>query len=447
MTVSLDRVRRPRHRGVIRLHHGPWRSGWAARVAWLVLLAVMPPLVASCARVPESRWWKGNLHTHSLWSDGDDYPEMVVDWYKRHGYTFVALSDHNVLAAGERWVEVTDYAGGVANLDAYVARFGRDWVEEREEKGQRLVRLKTLSEYRPLFEESNRFLVLQSEEITDRFESKPVHVNATNIAELIEPRGGGSVLEVMQNNVDAVVEQRRRTGRPMFPHINHPNYGWAISAEDLIRVERERFFEVYNGHPAVHNEGDSLRPSAERLWDIVLAERLRAGRELMYGVAVDDAHNYRDLDSAHSNPGRGWVMVHTALLHADSLVAAMERGDFYSSTGVTLAVVSVTTEGMDVRIEPEEGIDYTIQFIGTRRGYPAPEPIDQAGDDAWVRYQYDAAIGTVLAEAGGPSGSYRFAGDELYVRAKVTSSRPKENSYRAGEVEVAWTQPVRPPRR
>ena len=123
----------------------------------------------------------------------------------------------------------------------------------------------------------------------------------------------------MQNNVNAVFEQRRRTGRPMFPHINHPNFGWSLTAEDLVAVEGERFFEVYNGHPAVNNEGDDLRPSAERMWDIVLAERLSQGLEVMFGIATDD---------------------------------------------------------------------------------------------------------------------------ELYVRAKVISSRTKENPYRAGEVEVAWTQPV-----
>ncbi|MDH3478759.1 MAG: histidinol-phosphatase [Gemmatimonadota bacterium] len=412
----------------------------------LTILAAMA-LTVSCAGTPEPQWWKGNLHTHSLWSDGDDYPELIVDWYKRHGYAFIGLSDHNVLAEGERWVEVIEHAGGVANLDAYIARFGRDWVEEREDPERHVVRLKTLNEYRDLFEERNRFLVLQSEEITDRFDSKPIHVNATNILELIEPRGGGSVREVMQNNVDAVFEQRRRTGRPMFPHINHPNYGWAVSAEDLIHLERERFFEVYNGHPAVHNEGDSLHPSAERLWDIILAERLNGGREMMFGVAVDDAHNYRALDSAHSNPGRGWVMVRSSLLRADSLVAAMERGAFYSSTGVELATVSVTSESMFVAVEPEEGVDYTIRFIGTRGGYPSPMPIDPPGDGASVRYLYDETLGEVLAEVAGTSASYAFTGDEMYVRAKVTSSKPKENPYRPGEVEVAWTQPVRPERR
>jgi hypothetical protein len=44
------------------------------------------------------RWWKGNLHTHSFWSDGDDFPEMIADWYKTRGYHFLGLSDHNVLS-------------------------------------------------------------------------------------------------------------------------------------------------------------------------------------------------------------------------------------------------------------------------------------------------------------------------------------------------------------
>jgi hypothetical protein len=52
------------------------------------------------------RWWKGNLHTHTLWSDGDNYPEMVADWYKQNGYNFLALSDHNILSNVEKWVTV-----------------------------------------------------------------------------------------------------------------------------------------------------------------------------------------------------------------------------------------------------------------------------------------------------------------------------------------------------
>jgi hypothetical protein len=407
----------------------------------LTALVVGTAVLGGCAPAPGARWWKGNLHTHSLWSDGDEFPEVIVDWYRSHGYDFVALSDHNTLAAGERWIDAAGSAGGMGALDGYLERFGDEWVERREVNGTLEVRLRTLEEYRVLFEEPGGFLVIQSEEITDRFQSKPIHVNATNIAELIPPQGGGSVVEVMQNNVDAVIAQRRATGQAMFPHINHPNFGWSITAEDLIAVQRERFFEVYNGHPAVHTDGDDLRPSTERLWDIVLAERVRQGQEVMFGIATDDAHNYHEYDDNHSNPGRGWVMVRAPALAPEDIIVAMEAGDFYGSSGVVLEEIEFAGGTLTLRVQEEEGVAYTTQFVGTRAGYPAAE-VTPVPADAPVTRRYSDEIGVVLAEVPGTSPAYTVTGDELYVRAKVISSKRKENPYREGEMEVAWTQPV-----
>jgi hypothetical protein len=403
----------------------------------ILLIAV---LAGAACRAPERPWLKGNLHTHSLWSDGDDFPEMAVDRYKKAGYDFVALSDHNVLAEGERYV-----AADPAILADYRGRFGSDWVEVAED-GR--VRLKTFEEYRKLFEEPGEFLLIQSEEITDRFEDKPLHVNATNVKELIKPQGGGSVREVLQRNVDKVLEQRKKTRVLMFPHVNHPNFGWAVKVEDLIALRGEKFFEVYNGHPLVNNQGDELRPSTERMWDILLAERLSEGEALMYGIAVDDAHNYRALDSRHSNPFRGWVMVRATELAADDIVEAMERGDFYGSSGVELEDVLVDGQGLSLRIRPQEGVHYRTLFMGTRKGYDrsAEEAAAGENEDAAVQRRYAGEIGEVLAEVEGLNPKYRFQGDEMYVRAKVVSSRLKTNPYREGEYEAAWVQPVVPRR-
>ncbi|HTE18162.1 MAG TPA: hypothetical protein VK689_07250, partial [Armatimonadota bacterium] len=151
---------------------------------------------AALTQPPASRWWKGNLHTHSLWSDGDDYPEMITDWYRSHGYHFLALSDHNVLLQGQRWIDPVKSRGGIAALERYRARFGPGWVEERGEGKTRTVRLKPLSEFGPLFTEPERFLLIPSEELTDHFGRKPVHLNATKIRELIPPQGGKRVVEV-----------------------------------------------------------------------------------------------------------------------------------------------------------------------------------------------------------------------------------------------------------
>jgi hypothetical protein len=40
------------------------------------------------------RFWRGNLHTHSILSDGVLQPDEVVEAYKDAGYDFMMLSDH-----------------------------------------------------------------------------------------------------------------------------------------------------------------------------------------------------------------------------------------------------------------------------------------------------------------------------------------------------------------
>src|SRR5690606_25133295 len=138
----------------------------------------------------------------------------IVDWYVRRGYHFLALSDHNVLSQGIRWmgVEQANARAGEDGLERYRRRFGGDWVETRTVDGEAQVRLKPLGEYRTLFERPGEFLLIQGEEITDSFERKPIHMNASNLVELISPQGGSSVVDTMQNNLDAAEEQSRRLG-------------------------------------------------------------------------------------------------------------------------------------------------------------------------------------------------------------------------------------------
>ena len=381
------------------------------------------------------------MHTHSLWSDGDDYPEMIVDWYKEQGYHFLSLSDHNILSEGERWIDTTRNNSGTDAFIEYLERFGEDWVETRVDTSGYEVRLKTLEEFRGMFEEEDAFLLIQSEEISDRFGVKPIHINATNIQEKIDPQGGGSVSEVMQNNIDAVLDQRKRLGIPMFPHINHPNFGWAITVEDLIVLRGEQFFEVYNGHPAVNNYGDESRPGLERMWDIITTRRIVRGLPVMYGIAVDDSHNYHDIAINKANSGRAWVMVRSDSLQTNALIAAMERGDFYGSTGVELTDARLTGDEIALDIRPEEGVSYETHFIGTRIQHDSTGSA-VAYEGGYVTRTYSPEIGETLSVVEGVSPTYTFNGDELYVRAKVISTKRKENPYREGEMEMAWIQPV-----
>ncbi len=298
-----------------------------------------------------TRWFKGNTHTHTLNSDGDSSPDEVVRWYREHGYNFLFLTDHNFLTS-------------VEGLNALMGADGQ-------------------------------FLVLPGEEVTDRHDAGPIHINALLPQRLVLPQGGPTVSDVIQRDVDAI----RSAGGA--PHLNHPNFGWAVTAEDIKRVKRDRLFEIYNGHPLVNNEGGGDRPSLEEMWDDILSSG-----KLLYGLATDDAHQFKEpWNPMAAKPGRGWIMVRAARLNGPELVRAMERGDFYASTGVELDDVVTTTSRMTVQIKEERSSKYRVRFIG--------------------------AQGRVLKETTENPAVYDFAGDEPYVRAVVMESNGKR----------AWVQP------
>jgi hypothetical protein len=392
-------------------------------------LMVMASLIAlfGCGEKKSAgtqQWYKGNLHTHSYWSDGDEFPEVIMDWYKSKGYQFIALSDHNILAEGEKWILLSQDSIYQQAFKEYLDRYGTDWVNYKTDSSNQVyVQLKRYEEYRGLFEENGKFLIIQSEEISDYFGNKPLHMNATNIQELINPQGGNSVVEVLQNNIDEVIRQRNELNIPMIPHINHPNFHHAISLEDMIALRNERFFEVYNGHPAVNNSGDSAHLSTERMWDLINIAYIENGQPLMYGLATDDSHHYHVQGSKWSNAGRGWIMVQADSLNPASLIEAMESGRFYASTGVELKEWTMENNRLFVEAEREPGISYHISFIGCRTGNTDPEIFTTVEDH---------------------KASFELSNDLLFVRCKITSSKLQENPIENLLYETAWTQPVRP---
>ncbi|HKG94066.1 MAG TPA: CehA/McbA family metallohydrolase, partial [Gemmatimonadaceae bacterium] len=262
-----------------------------------------PPVQFEADSTPAgARWYKGNTHTHTLQSDGDSPPELVARWYKSHGYAFLVLSDHNVFTDPRTLAQLVD----------------------------------------------SSFLLIPGEELTTAFERHPVHVNGLNIPGVIPPRTDSTLLGTIQKNVDAVREVQG------VPHINHPNFGWAFDHTVLAQVQRDRLFEIHNGHPLVHNEGGGDSPGLEEIWD-----RLLTGGKRMYGIAVDDAHHFQgEFAPDRSNPGRGWVTVRARALDPLELVRALEAGQFYASTGVELEDVRVTPETLEVRIRAQGSFKY-----------------------------------------------------------------------------------------
>jgi len=351
---------------------------------------------------PTARWWKGNLHTHSLWSDGNDFPEMISDWYRQKGYHFLAISDHNTLQSGQKWMEVEKVQSrshGQA-FEKYLSRFGKSWVETRGEPGSPRVSTQDLPNRERYFSKPWPWL-------PDCTFSTSIHF-----------------CETMENNLRAVLEQEKAKGREILPHLNHPNFKYGITFEDLAAVMAERFFEVYNGHPGVNHLGNAENPGIERMWD--LANHLRVnklGGSVLYGVGTDDSHEYHGKEG--SRPGRGWVMVRAKFLTPEHLIRAMKAGDFYSSSGVSLKDVQWDneTKTLSVEIDPQDGVTYWTEYLVT--------DVDGEPED----------IGRVGEATQQLRSSYTLKKGETIVRAVITSSLVPEDPVWKEQKQQAWTQP------
>jgi hypothetical protein len=325
-------------------------------LALTLVVTVIGGAVPLTRQVPSaqkpSRWYKGNTHTHTLNSDGDSTPDDVVRWYREHGYQFLVLTDHNFLTS----------------VDGLNALHGAD----------------------------EKFLVIKGEEVTDRFDDKSLHINGLDLNAVVLPQGGSSVVDVLQRNVDAI------RGANGIPHINHPSFRWSVTGNELQQVRNNRLFEVFNGHPQVNNVGGGGVPGLEEAWDAILTNGT-----LLYGIAVDDAHIFKAPGNPDvAGPGRGWVVVRAPNMEARALVEALERGDFYASTGVELTDYQATSRQITVVVKETAFSKYRIQFIG--KG------------------------GRVLREVAAPSATYDIRGDEGYVRTRVLESNGR----------LAWGQPI-----
>ena len=141
-------------------------------------------------------------------------------------------------------------------------------------------------------------------------------------------------------------------------------------------------------------------------------------------------------------------MVRAIELTPEAILNAMNQGDFYASSGVTLNDVRYDkqTRKLELQIQPVVGQEFQTLFIGTRRDYDrtsAPRTVVQSPNRKPIRLtrKYSEEVGQVLAKVAGTNPSYQFTGDEWYVRAVVTSSQSHADPSFSNQKLQAWTQP------
>ncbi len=372
-------------------------------------------------------------------------PEDLVAWYVAHSYQFLGLSDHNIVPNGEHWMLTSDLRAraGQQAAERCSESSGSAPASIRVRDGQQECRLKTILELRRRFEQKERFLLLSDEEVTSEAAKTPVHMTAVNVGHTVAPAGEGTVALALQESLVHIDAEARNEGQPAIGVINHPNFAWAIGADDLARVRTAQFVEVFNGHPFTASRGDTGKRPVTRLWDMSNAERvLERGWPPLFGVAGDDVHTLQG--ATEPSPGRGWIMVRAASLQASDLINAMRQGDFYASTGVRLSRLDYDPNHrvVSLAIDPDTDTTYVTEFIATKAGACPTDPAKPA--DRWDSPQ----VGIVVARETALQARYKLADDDAFVRATVTASRPPNNPIQSAyqgdrlQYKQAFTQPV-----
>lgn len=137
-------------------------------------------------------------------------------------------------------------------------------------------------------------------------------------------------------------------------------------------------------------------------------------------------------------------MVRCSQLDADVITEKISQGDFYSSSGVILKdVIFNSKKGkLELLIDAEEGVTYTTHFRGTTKTADLSSKEKKTANGKTVTRIYSEDVGALLATVSGNNPTYELKGDELYVRAIVTSSKPHVDPTLPQQTEQAWTQPV-----
>lgn len=238
-------------------------------------------------------WYKANLHCHTTCSDGTLTPEEIKKLYMEKGYSIVAYSDHwNLIPHPELksddFLPITAYEPSFPNKTPWWNRtYHINFYSKKEDRNY-------------FFDYDNTYSV---------------------------------------ENLNNVIAKANQEG--FLVQYNHPRWSQQESV-DFAELKGLWSFEVFNT--------SSDKGYANGYGDEEYVQLLRRTQSVV-PVATDDNHNCHPLDHPLSDSFGGWTMIKAENLEYDTVIAAMEKGELYASTGPVIK--SIYTQDGKIHIETE----------------------------------------------------------------------------------------------
>ncbi len=299
--------------------------------------------------------YKANLHMHTTASDGRMTPEETKAAYKAKGYSIVAFTDHEVIVdqqalRDENFLPITSYETAI----------GEEW-ESGVPNGKKTYHI-------------NLYAKTEGQVLSPVFREAGIWKNIEHIKEYI-------------------TDEMRQID---YPHV----YG-VEQVNELIRVANKAGFLVSYNHPVWSLQNYSDYAELKGLWGVEVhntgcarmgypdtvqpfEDLLRAG-ERVYPLATDDAHCEEDCFG-------GWLMVCADALEYGAVMAALENGNFYASTGPEIHEISIEDGVLHVECSPAASVFVSTERRDCKRVVAKDEPLISADFDL-NKYFADGQIG------------------------------------------------------
>lgn len=328
-------------------------------------------------------WYRGNLHSHTINSDGHFTPEQSAEQYRLHGYSFVCFSEHDYYTDNRKALDSKDFIV-LPGLEASTLLVDTsqivDWPKDLpRDKGYVDLTTDEMKRYAKSGLFAHRVKthhihgILGTEEMQKQAGDKVFSQNEHVPIRVYFDRWDG--LRAAQELSDSLVE------RGCFTTYNHPIWS-RVETDEVCGLSGVWAIECYN----YNTVNECCEGEDTVFWDAML----RKGTYIR-GFASDDNHN----NGVFRDSFGGYVMVKSPKLNHESIVTNLLEGNYYFSNGAVIKQWGIRDGRVYIQAPDAVKVDFICGgYIGASKtvlaenGYlPEEISVPLTGEETYVRVQ------------------------------------------------------------
>lgn len=282
---------------------------------------------------PQKKQYKANLHCHSTLSDGRKTPDELKAMYKSHGYSILAITDHERPCDHSALTEVdflmiTGYEGYIRPSPTCTYDIFKPEVHlnlfAREPHNQTLI-------------------------CHNKYSSS--YLYRDHAMDDVQRAGSERLREYSVEYVNEYIRTARENG--YLVAYNHPN--WSMESEaDVLAYEGCFSMEICN-YGAYVDSGLEYNGA-------VYDKMLRAGKRI-FCHGADDNHNAWPTNHPNNDSFGAFTMIMPDSFTYQAVIVAMEKGEMYASMGPTFK--AVTFDGKKLHVDCSD-VAHIFVYFGSK---------------------------------------------------------------------------------